>query len=183
MITRQIPSTGEAIPVIGLGTWQSFDVFPGPNAEPLRNVLATLINAGGRVIDSSPMYGKSEEIVGLLTGQESPGSLFYATKVWTAGREEGIHQMQASFRKFKRDVIDLMQIHNLVDWKTHLQTLRKWKEQGIIRYLGITHYTNSMHGELAKIIRSEEIDFVQFDYSVAEPHAENFCCKRPQTMV
>jgi diketogulonate reductase-like aldo/keto reductase len=172
MILREIPSTGETIPVIGLGTWQSFDVSSSSNLESLKQVLSTMRDAGGKLIDSSPMYGKSEEIVGLLTEKEIPGQFFYATKVWTQGREEGTRQMEKSFRKFRRQVIDLMQIHNLVDWKTHLQTLRKWKEEGRIRYIGITHYTDSMHNELEKIIRAEAIDFVQFNYSITDRHAE-----------
>jgi diketogulonate reductase-like aldo/keto reductase len=172
MILRAIPSTGETIPAIGLGTWQSFDVSSSSNLESLKQVLSTMSTAGGKLIDSSPMYGRSEEIVGLLTEKEMPGQFFYATKVWTQGREEGIRQMENSFRKFRRQVIDLMQIHNLVDWKTHLQTLHKWKEEGKIRYIGITHYTDSMHSELAKIIRAEPIDFVQFNYSITDRHAE-----------
>jgi diketogulonate reductase-like aldo/keto reductase len=172
MIERKIPSTGEMLPVIGLGTWQTFDVSPSSNLEPLKEVLSALSYAGGSVIDSSPMYGKSEEIVGLLTSNTSREQFFYATKVWTQGREEGIHQMENSFRKFKRSVIDLMQIHNLVDWKTHLSTLRKWKEEGRVRYIGITHYTDSMHDDLVKIIKTEKIDFVQFNYSIAHRNAE-----------
>lgn len=172
MIQRKIPSTGEAIPVIGLGTWQTFDVSPSSNLEPLEQVLSAMSAAGGSVIDSSPMYGRSEEVIGTLTANDSPGKYFYATKVWTQGREEGIKQMENSFRKFQRPVIDLVQIHNLVDWKTHLKTLRNWKEEGKIRYIGITHYTDSMHDQLVEIIKSEEIDFVQFNYSIAHRNAE-----------
>jgi len=171
MILRQIPSTGETIPVIGLGTWQSFDVSPSSDLEPLKDVLSTMSKAKGRVIDSSPMYGRSEEIIGLLTST-SPDQFFYATKVWIRGKKEGIRQMENSFLKFKQPVIDLMQIHNLVDWKTHLPTLRKWKEEGRIRYIGITHYTDSMHNELVKIIRTEKIDFMQFNYSINDRNAE-----------
>lgn len=172
MIQRKIPSTGEMLPVIGLGTWQTFDVPASSNLQPLEQVLFTMSDAGGRLIDSSPMYGKSEEIVGLLTSKTAADSFFYATKVWTQGREEGINQMKNSFQKFKRSVIDLIQIHNLVDWKTHLKTLRQWKDEGKIRYIGITHYMDSMHDELAKIIREEKIDFVQFNYSIAHRNAE-----------
>lgn len=170
MIHRTIPSTGERVPVIGLGTWQSFDVSSG--LEPLNDVLTVMADAGGRLIDSSPMYGRSEEVVGTLTSQWKDNPFFYATKVWTKGREEGIRQMNSSFKKFRRPVIDLMQVHNLVDWQTHLRTLRKWKEEGRIRYIGITHYTDSVHEELAKIIRLEKIDFVQFNYSITDRHAE-----------
>ena len=172
MIQRKIPSTGEAIPVIGLGTWQTFDVSPSSNLEPLKQVLSTMRTAGGTVIDSSPMYGRSEEVIGVLTANDSTGQYFYATKVWTQGHEEGIRQMENSCRKFQRPVIDLIQIHNLVDWKTHLKTLRNWKEEGRIRYIGVTHYTDSMHDQLAQIIKSEKIDFVQFNYSIAHRSAE-----------
>lgn len=172
MIQREIPLTGEKLPVIGLGTWQTFDVSSSSNLQPLQQVLSVLSDAGGKLIDSSPMYGRSEETVGALTVDASPHRFFYATKVWTQGRDEGIRQMENSFQKFRRTVIDLMQIHNLVDWKTHLATLRKWKEEGKIRYIGITHYTDGMHNELAKIIKSEKIDFVQFNYSIAHRNAE-----------
>jgi diketogulonate reductase-like aldo/keto reductase len=129
-------------------------------------------NANSKLIDSSPMYGRSEETIGLLTEDAHPEKFFYATKVWTQGKEEGVRQMENSFRKFRRSVIDLMQIHNLVDWKLHLQTLRQWKEEGKVRYVGITHYTDDMHDELSKIIRSEKVDFVQFNYSITNRHAE-----------
>jgi diketogulonate reductase-like aldo/keto reductase len=172
MIERKIPSSGETLPVIGLGTWQSFDVSSTANVEPLSDVLATMSRAGGKLIDSSPMYGRSETIIGILTDKAPSDQFFYATKVWTTGKEEGIRQMESSFSKFRRPVIDLMQIHNLVDWKTHLHTLLRWKEEGRIRYVGITHYMDSMHDELAKIIRSEKIDFVQFNYSIFHRHAE-----------
>jgi len=165
------------IPVIGLGTWQSFDVAPASDLEPLKKVLSSLNATGGKLIDSSPMYGQSEEIIGLLTEDAVSNSFFYATKVWTRGKEEGIRQMESSFRKMKRSVIDLMQIHNLVDWKIHLATLRKWKEEGKVRYIGITHYMDYMHRELTNIIQSEKIDFVQFNYSIANRHAEEFLLK------
>ena len=158
--------------LIGLGTWQSFDVSPSLNLSPLQQVLSEMNNSGAKLIDSSPMYGRSEEIIGLLTGNAPTGQYFLATKVWIQGKEEGIRQMENSFRKFKRSVIDLVQVHNLVDWKTHFKTLRKWKEEGRIRYIGITHYTDSMHNELAKIIRSEKPDFVQFNYSIMDRNAE-----------
>jgi diketogulonate reductase-like aldo/keto reductase len=174
MILREIPSTKEMLPVIGLGTWQTFDITPSGNHESLKEVLNTVKNAAGKLIDSSPMYGRSEEVVGLLTSQLPSSQFFYATKVWTKGREEGIRQMESSFRKFRQPVIDLMQIHNLVDWKTHIQTLRKWKEEGRIKYIGITHYMGSMHEEMVKIIKTEEIDFVQFNYSIDDGHAEKY---------
>jgi diketogulonate reductase-like aldo/keto reductase len=177
MIVRQIPSTKETIPVVGLGTWQSFDADPSSDLEPLKKVLSSLSAAGGKLIDSSPMYGQSEEVIGLLTEDDVNNSFFYATKVWTRGKDDGIRQMENSFQKMKRSVIDLMQIHNLVDWKIHFATLQKWKEEGKVRYIGITHYMDYMHRQLADIIRSEKIDFVQFNYSIANRHGEEFLLK------
>ncbi len=174
IMKRTIGSTGEQIPVIGLGTWQTFDV--GSNTEQrqqLLEVLNTMQSLGGTMIDSSPMYGTSESVVGDLSQQTTNSDhFFYATKVWTEGRQDGINQMQSSMRKMKREKMDLMQIHNLVDWKTHLKTLRDWKESGTIRYIGFTHYTNSSHSTLEKLIKSERPDFVQFNYSINDRHAE-----------
>ena len=177
MIMRQIPSTGERIPVIGLGTWQCFDVDSSSDLEPLKKVLSTIREAGAKLIDSSPMYGRSEETIGLLTQNDANNSFFYATKVWTRGKEEGVQQMETSFQKMKRSVIDLMQIHNLVDWKIHLAKLQGWKEEGKVRYIGITHYMDYMHRQLADIIQSQKIDFVQFNYSIVNRHAEEFLLK------
>ena len=171
MLTRTIPSTGEALSAIGLGTWQTFDVdtsrFP-----PLQQVLQTMLSAGGRLIDSSPMYGRAEEVVGLLTAKNQPTDFFFATKVWTQGAEAGKKQIAASYRLMKRDVMDLLQIHNLVDWQTHLPYLRQLKEKGQLRYIGITHYQDSSHEALASVIKKEPIDFVQFNYSILSRHAE-----------
>jgi diketogulonate reductase-like aldo/keto reductase len=177
MLTRPIPSTGEAMPVIGLGTWQVFDVGADPAARrPLREVLQLLFDAGGRMIDSSPMYGRAEAVTGdLLSEMAARPRAFLATKVWTTGRERGIEQMRRSAQLLRADVIDLMQIHNLVDWRTHLTTLRRMKAEGRIRYIGITHYTTSALPELARILASEAgIDFVQLGYSLATraPEAE-----------
>jgi diketogulonate reductase-like aldo/keto reductase len=174
MISRFIPSSGESIPVIGLGTWQTFDVNPGRPNDSLLQVLTVFHQAGGRLIDSSPMYGQAEAAVGALThALRKADDCFYATKVWISGKEEGIWQMESSFRRMRRSVIDLMQIHNLVDWKTHIETLRKWKDQGRIRYIGITHYTDDSHAALEQIITSVPIDFVQFNYSIFSRHAEH----------
>lgn len=173
MVNRIIPKTSEEIPIIGLGTWQTFDVSSPNRQAPLYKVLEVMQQAGGRLIDSSPMYGKAEKVIGDLTGTNKWSDyFFYATKVWTTGREEGIKQMNDSFEKMKRKTMDLMQIHNLTDWKTHLRTLREWKSQGKIRYIGVTHYTDSMHNDLERIIRSEDIDFVQFNYSIFSRNAE-----------
>jgi diketogulonate reductase-like aldo/keto reductase len=174
MIKRPIPRTGESLPVIGLGTWQTFDVGPGKaEREPLRQVVADFIKLGGSLVDSSPMYGRSEAVVGDLAAElKAHKKLFLATKVWTSGREEGIRQMEQSLAKLRASRVDLMQVHNLVDYRTHLATLRRWKEQERVRYIGVTHYTESAYDDLAKVIQSEELDFVQLNYSVAERTAE-----------
>lgn len=174
MHTRAIPSTGEAMPVVGLGTWQAFDIGndPAENAER-RQVLEILFAAGGRMIDSSPMYGRAEAATGrLLAGMDARGKAFIATKVWTSGERAGIAQMQSSGEKLGAPVIDLMQIHNLVDWRTHLATLRAWKERGTFRYIGITHYTSGAFDDLMAIMRAEAIDFVQMPYSLDMRAAE-----------
>ena len=177
MLTRPIPSTGEAIPVIGLGTWRAFDVGTDETTRPqLREVLQVLLDAGGRIIDSSPMYGRAEAVTGdLLAKLAARPRAFLATKVWTTGRERGIEQMRRSAQLLRAEVIDLMQIHNLVDWRTHLMSLRRMKEEGQIRYIGITHYTTGALPELARILADEPgIDFVQLGYSLAtrSPEAE-----------
>lgn len=174
MHTRAIPSTGEAMPVVGLGTWQAFDIGndPAENAER-RQVLEILFAAGGRMIDSSPMYGRAEAATGrLLAGMDARGKAFIATKVWTSGERAGIAQMQSSGEKLGAPVIDLMQIHNLVDWRTHLATLRAWKERGTFRYIGITHFTSGAFDDLMAIMRAEAIDFVQMPYSLDMRAAE-----------
>ncbi|HSQ44826.1 MAG TPA: aldo/keto reductase [Ginsengibacter sp.] len=172
MIKRIIPTSGEELPVIGLGTWKSFDVSIDKYAE-LKNVLNELHIVGGRLIDSSPMYGKSEQVIGdITTGIDAVDDFFYATKVWTTGLQEGIRQMENSMAKMKRKKMDLIQIHNLVDWKTHLPQLRRWKEEGKIRYIGITHYTDAYHEELERIMKAEKPDFVQFNYSIMARNAE-----------
>lgn len=174
MIERRIPSTGEALPVIGLGSWLQYDVGKmAPEREELSDVLRKMSELGGRVIDSSPMYGKAEDVIGELTEQTGLAEkFFYATKVWTSGEKSGIEQMENSLKKMKRSVMDLIQVHNLLDWQTHLKTLNKWKQQGKVRYTGITHYTSSAHDKLESILKSEKIDFVQFNYSIRERNAE-----------
>ncbi len=173
MIQRIIPSSGEALPVIGLGTWQTFDVEDKVTYPRLAQVLDQFRSGGGTLLDSSPMYGNAEAVIGDITSaMPARDEFFYATKVWTTGLQEGIREMEASFRKMKRTCIDLMQIHNLVDWQTHLPQLRQMKENGKIRYIGITHYTDDSHEDLEKILRKELIDFVQFNYSINALHAE-----------
>lgn len=174
MLERVIPASSERLPAVGLGTWQTFDV--GPEAEgraPLREVLRLFVEMGGTVVDSSPMYGRSEEVVGDLSAALGVGrKLFLATKVWTHGRESGIRQMEQSMERLRSERIDLMQIHNLVDWQTHLPTLAEWKAAGRIRYVGITHYTSGAYDELARLMRTQRLDFVQLNYSVAAREAE-----------
>jgi len=175
MLTRPIPSTGEEIPVIGLGTWRAFDVGADEaTRRPLREVLRRFLDAGGRLIDSSPMYGRAEGVTGdLMAELPRHPRAFLATKVWTTGRERGADQMRRSAQLLRADVIDLMQIHNLVDWRTHLASLRRMKEEGHIRYIGITHYTTGALPELANILAREPgIDFVQLGYSLATRAAE-----------
>lgn len=174
MHTRRIPSSGEALPVVGVGTWQTFDVGPGEtDRAPLREVLQVLFAAGGSVIDSSPMYGRSEAVAGdLLAGLKAHERAFVATKVWTRGREDGIRQMQQSMQLLRDDRIELMQVHNLVDWRVHLRTLRAWKDEGRIRYVGVTHYTESAYDELETVMRSERLDFVQLNYALNDRAAE-----------
>ena len=174
MHTRPIPSTGEPLPVIGCGTWRTFDVGDDAAAQArLAEVLRILFAAGGSVIDSSPMYGTSEAVTGtLLTQLAAHQKAFVATKVWTQGREAGIAQMEESMRRLQQPRIDLMQIHNLLDWRTQLATLRDWKASGRIRYLGITHYTSGAFDEVEAIMRGEKLDFVQIDYSADDRAAE-----------
>lgn len=175
MITRPIPSTGEAMPVIGLGTSQVFDVGADARArEPLRAVLQAFVDAGGTIIDTSPMYGRAEAVTGDLVAEAGVRPrAFLATKVWTSGRDAGMAQMRRSAELLKSPVIDLIQIHNLVDWRTHLATLRQMKDRGQVRYIGITHYTTGSLPELARILASEPgIDFVQCAYSLGTRDAE-----------
>jgi diketogulonate reductase-like aldo/keto reductase len=174
MQTRPIPSSGEPLPVIGCGTWRTFDVGSSSAARaPLAEVLRVLFAAGGSVIDSSPMYGSSEEVVGdLLAATGARDEAFIATKVWTTGRQAGIAQMQRSMELLQASRIDLMQVHNLVDVRMHLPTLRAWKEEGRIRYLGVTHYTPSAYDQLEAVMRSERLDFVQLDYALDDRTAE-----------
>jgi len=172
MLARPIPSSGEKLPVIGLGTWQTFDVEPAQSG-PLAEVLRAFVKLGGRVIDSSPVYGRAEQVIGdLLTKLKLRDSLFLATKVWTRGRQAGIDSMERSFARLQTKTIDLMQVHNLVDAETQLRTIREWKAQGRFRYLGVTHYEAGAFAEVAKILAREKLDFVQINYSIMEREAE-----------
>ncbi len=171
---RSIPSSGEKIPVVGVGTWRTFDAGNDKHKrETLKQVLRNLVSNNASVVDSSPMYGSSESVAGDLSGElKIRSSLFLATKVWTTGKHRGIEQMNDSFRKMKTSVIDLMQVHNLLDVKTHLKTLYQWKEQGRIRYIGITHYLPSFYNEMQQLIQKEKLDFVQCCYNIQTTDAE-----------
>lgn len=160
--------------MVGVGTWQTFDVGAGaPERAELRDVLRLLSRHGGSVIDSSPMYGQAERVVGDLTADLGlREKLFFATKVWTSGREAGIRQMEQSFRLMRVQRMDLMQVHNLLDLDTHVKTLREWKDAGRIRYIGITHYQSGVHRDLERLVKTKQFDFVQFNLSIAEREAE-----------
>ena len=170
MQTRTIPSTQEPLPVIGCGTYLGFDQAPGSSGyAQLPAVVDALFAAGGSVLDSSPMYGRAEESLGEILATEGRAKkAFIATKVWTQGRDEGIGQMRESMRLLRTEPgrpIDLMQIHNLVDWKTHLATLRRWKDEARVRYIGVTHYTASAYAQLEDVLRAEKLDFLQVNYA------------------
>lgn len=179
MATRPIPSSGEALPVVGCGTWIGFDVGDDSREAELARVVEALFAAGGRVLDSSPMYGRSEAVTGRLLAARRPSgpaaashhAPFVATKVWTSGQAAGIAQMEQSIALLGR--VDLMQVHNLLDWKTHLPTLRRLKKEDRIRYVGVTHYTASAYRELEAVLRAESLDFVQVNYAIDEREAED----------
>lgn len=171
LMSKRVPASGEALPVIGLGTWQTFDVHG--DSAPQREVLKLFADLGGRVVDSSPMYGAAEALLGGLSAELGLRErLFMATKVWTTGREEGVRQMEASFKRMRVERMDLLQVHNLVDVGTHAQTLKKWKDQGRVRYVGITHYTASAYVEVERELKREPYDFLQINYSLGEREAE-----------
>jgi aryl-alcohol dehydrogenase-like predicted oxidoreductase len=174
MLKRKIPSTGEELPVIGLGTSGVFDVG-GSSSEraPLMAVLKTLVGAGGALLDTSPMYNRSEAVSGdLMAALELRDRMFVATKVWTRGKDEGMEQIATSMRLLKSATLDLVQVHNLLDLETQLANVRALKEQGKVRYSGITHYTVASHTDLAGVIEREAVDFVQLNYSIVTRQAE-----------
>jgi diketogulonate reductase-like aldo/keto reductase len=172
LLRRRIPSSGEPIAAVGLGTYDSFDVADASQSA-LEAVLTGFVALGGQLVDSSPMYGRAESVLGELAAKRGlRDRLFLATKVWTRGRAEGIGQMARSLDRLQAKRLDLMQIHNLLDWRLHLPTLREWQQQGRIRYLGVTHYHASAYPELESLLRRERPDFVQFNYSMAEREAE-----------
>jgi diketogulonate reductase-like aldo/keto reductase len=162
------------LPALGIGTWRVFDVgASAAERAPIKEVLRRFVELGGKAIDSSPMYGAAEGVVGDVGGELGIlDRLFLATKVWTSGRQAGIAQMEQSFRRMRTRRVDLMQVHNLLDWPTHLRTLREWKAAGRIRYVGVTHYVSSAYDELERVLRGEALDFVQVNYSLGERDSE-----------
>jgi aryl-alcohol dehydrogenase-like predicted oxidoreductase len=175
LLKRPIPRSGELLPALGVGTWQTFDVGPDdPARVELKEVLRGLVALGGSVIDSSPMYGEAERVVGDLAAETKlRPSLFLATKVWTSGRDAGIRQMERSIKLMRAERLDLIQVHNLLDVATHTRTLREWKAAGRVRYFGITHYHEGAYRELERLVRTRDYDFVQLNYSMAEREAES----------
>ena len=173
-IVRKIPKSGESLPPIGLGTYDAFDIGNDKSdRDSAKEVLKRFVELGGRIIDSSPMYGRAETVIGDLSTELSINEkLWVATKVWTSGRDSGIAQMNDSLRKLRREKVELMQVHNLQDAKTHLTTLRDWKKSGKIKYLGVTHYHAGAYDALEQAIKSGEMDFVQLNYSIVEREAE-----------
>ncbi|GAB4346859.1 MAG: aldo/keto reductase [Gammaproteobacteria bacterium] len=173
-VHRQIPSSGESIPAIGMGSWITFNVGDDIEARRVRvEVLRRFFEQGGALIDSSPMYGSSEAVIGYcLARLHRPAALFSATKVWTWGESAGVKQMERSRALWGEDRFDLMQIHNLLDWKTHFETLKAWKAEGRLRYLGVTTSHGRRHDELVEIMRNQPLDFVQFTYNVVDREAE-----------
>jgi diketogulonate reductase-like aldo/keto reductase len=173
LLESPVPSTGERLPRIGLGTWRGFDVGGNATARAeLAQALQVFVAAGARLIDTSPMYQSSETVLGdLMAASRLRERVFLATKVWTSGRDQGIRQMQDSMSMLRSERVDLMQIHNLVDWQTQLRTLRAWKDQERIRCIGITHYQASAHESVIRILRAESLDFLQLNLSLDEPEA------------
>jgi aryl-alcohol dehydrogenase-like predicted oxidoreductase len=178
LLMRRIPSSGEAIPAVGLGTSGPFEVGTDEAARaPLREVLQGFFEGGATLIDTSPMYSTAESVLGDLLTDDQQAKAFIATKVWTPGsgghgEQKGIEQMQRSMALLEHKRIELMQVHNLVDLDVHLRTLHRWKAEGRIKYIGVTHYTTASYPDLISIIEREKLDFVQFNYSVTTREAE-----------
>ncbi|MBC7897615.1 MAG: aldo/keto reductase [Cytophagaceae bacterium] len=173
LLTSPIPSTGERIPRIGLGTWQVFDVGSDATRRAgLAETLRVFTQGGGRVVDSSPMYGSSESVLGdLARDARLHDSLWMATKVWTSGEAAGVRQMETSLARLRTERLQLMQVHNLLDWQVHLRTLREWKERGRVKYIGVTHYQQGAFDDVERVLRAERLDFVQLNLSLDEPEA------------
>ena len=175
MLTKAIPATGEALPIIGLGTYDVFDVGSTPEAIAIRkDIVDKLVAAGGSLLDTSPMYNRSERIIGdVIEAGVTRDKLFLATKVWTDGQAAGARQMQSSADLMNTDIIDLMQVHNLRDTTVHMETIREWQEEGRIRYSGLTHYTAGAHASLVREMQEFKPQFIQINYSLGEREAEN----------
>ena len=175
LIKKPIPSTGELLPAVGIGSWQSFDVSASNRAgrQSSTEILRTFLELGGGMVDSSPMYGNAQDVLGeALENIGDAPSLFSATKVWTSGRDAGIRQMEEALKLWRLEQFDLLQVHNLVDWRTHLDWLADWKEQGRVRYTGVTTSHGSRHSQVSELLQSESFDFVQFTYSMTSRQAE-----------
>jgi len=174
VLTRAIPATGEKVPAVGMGTWITFNVGRDRQRRAQRlKVVQTFFELGGGMIDSSPMYGSSEEVIGYcLQRIPNKGSLFSATKVWTLLRALGVRQMNASRELWGLDRFDLMQIHNLLDWSTHIETLKEWKAQGRIRYIGVTTSHGERHDTMVQVMAEQPLDFAQFTYNILDREAE-----------
>lgn len=174
-LTRPIPATGERLPVVGLGTWITFDVGGGesPARRARGDILKAFFESGGRLVDSSPMYGSSEEVIGAEMARIGPAPLFSATKVWTVGALAGRRQMEHSRALWRVKRLDLMQVHNLLDWETHWPTLKAWKAEGRVRYIGMTTSHGRRHDDLERILRRDRLDFVQFTYNLVDREVED----------
>ena len=174
MLTKKIPSSGESVPVIGMGSSNTFDVGnEAAELDPLREVLRAFAAAGASIVDTSPMYGRSETVLGDLIGELGlRPRLWLATKVWTRGRKAGEEQIAESMRRLRTDRLELLQIHNLLDWREHLPTVRALQQSGKVRYAGITHYRADAHAELERVLAAERFDWLQVNYSLAEREAE-----------
>lgn len=172
--TRAIPSSGEKLPVVGLGTSITHNVsLDDPVMDRLQEVLRVLVQGGGALIDTAPSYGNAERVVGeLVVRGDARQPVFLASKVSTTGRDRGMAQIEATFKALQTDTVDLMQVHNLQDTGTQLALLREFKEAGRVRYIGVTHYLESAHDRLLDTLKREKVDFVQFNYSVSERNAE-----------
>jgi aryl-alcohol dehydrogenase-like predicted oxidoreductase len=174
LLQRTIPSSGEMLPVIGLGTSRVFNaVSSAAEREPLEQVVARLAKMGGKIVDTSPVYGRAEAVTGEIAAKlKLHDKLFLATKVWSNGKAEGTQQMGRSLDLLGKSKLDLIQVHNLTDWETQLATLQEWKKQGRIRYTGITHSTTSRQADVARVLERERVDFVQINYSLMEREAD-----------
>jgi aryl-alcohol dehydrogenase-like predicted oxidoreductase len=174
MWQHKIPHGGESVPMLGLGTWQQFDIDRNSKEwNPAKETLKSFLAHGLRIVDSSPMYGRSEAVIGEMLAELDPkAQAFVATKVWTRGRDEGRKQIEQSFQRLRRERIDLLQVHNLLDLDTHWPTLRALKREGRVKYLGVSHYTASAYPDLLQAFKLEELDVVQLNYSLSEREAE-----------